>query len=133
MCIRDRYKQIGGEQITYNAIATTYHGDSGELSTTLLEQDIASYISFTEDGLETFNKLIGSLNQIILLIIAAASLLALIVLYNLVTINISERRREIATLKVLGLSLIHIFVPIAEKWQDLWKERNALPGRKQKV
>ena len=96
------YKQIWGEQITYNAIAATYHGDSGELSTTLLEQDIASYISFTEDGLETFNKLIGSLNQIILLIIAAASLLALIVLYNLVTINISERRREIATLKVLG-------------------------------
>ncbi|PWL49597.1 MAG: hypothetical protein DBY39_00685 [Clostridiales bacterium] len=27
----------------------------------------------------------------------------------------------------------HQFVPIAEKWQDLWKERNALPGRKQKV
>ena len=46
--------------------------------------------------------MVGSLNQIILLIIAAASLLALIVLYNLVTINISERRREIATLKVLG-------------------------------
>lgn len=96
------YKQIWGKNIAYNAIAATYHGEERILSQTLMEQNIASYINFTGDGLETFNNLVGSLNQIILLIIAAASLLALIVLYNLVTINISERRREIATLKVLG-------------------------------
>ena len=88
--------------MTYNAVVSNYTGDENELAKALLNQEIASYISFTSDGLRTFSSLVGSLNQIILLIIAAASLLAIIVLYNLVSINISERRREIATLKVLG-------------------------------
>lgn len=59
-------------------------------------------IFFTSDNLKTFDVMIDGLNKIIYLIIGAASLLALIVLYNLTSININERLREIATLKVLG-------------------------------
>lgn len=59
-------------------------------------------IFFTSDNMETFDIMIDGLNQIIYLIVGAASLLALVVLYNLTAININERLREIATLKVLG-------------------------------
>lgn len=50
----------------------------------------------------TLDNLIGSINYIVLVIIVASGLLAFIVLYNLTNININERSRELATLKVLG-------------------------------
>jgi len=46
--------------------------------------------------------MIGSLNYVIIVIIISAGALAFVVLYNLTNINISERFREIATIKVLG-------------------------------
>ena len=46
--------------------------------------------------------MMDSLNAVIILIVAAAGALAFIVLYNLTNINITERVREIATIKVLG-------------------------------
>ena len=46
--------------------------------------------------------MISSLNYVVLVIIVCAGLLAFVVLYNLTNINISERQREIATIKVLG-------------------------------
>ena len=49
-----------------------------------------------------FDNLIESINYIVIVIIIASGLLAFIVLYNLTNININERRRELATLKVLG-------------------------------
>ena len=51
---------------------------------------------------KNFDSMISSLNYIVLVIIICAGLLAFIVLYNLTNINISERQREIATIKVLG-------------------------------
>ena len=47
-------------------------------------------------------NMMDSLNAVIILIVAAAGALAFIVLYNLTNINITERVREIATIKVLG-------------------------------
>ena len=46
--------------------------------------------------------MLGSIDSIVAILIIAAALLAFVVLYNLSNINISERKREIATLKVLG-------------------------------
>lgn len=51
---------------------------------------------------ERFNNMIGSLDLIVLLVVSCAAALAFIVLYNLTNINITERIREIATIKVLG-------------------------------
>ena len=48
------------------------------------------------------NEMLGNLTVIIAVMILAAGLLAFIVLYNLNNINITERRRELATLRVLG-------------------------------
>ena len=52
--------------------------------------------------LKTFNDTISSLNFVVAVLIISAAALAFVVLYNLTNINISERIREIATIKVLG-------------------------------
>ena len=61
-------------------------------------------INFSDDLMETANKEVKGLNNIVVLIVVVSSMLALTVLYNLTSINISERQREIATLKVLGFT-----------------------------
>ena len=55
-----------------------------------------------EEELTELNTVINSLYFIVILMIVAAAILAFVVLYNLNNINISERRRELATLKLLG-------------------------------
>jgi putative ABC transport system permease protein len=55
-----------------------------------------------EDELESINEVIKNLDFIIILMVASAAILAFVVLYNLNNINITERRRELATFKLLG-------------------------------
>ena len=62
---------------------------------------ISSVTSFT-DVAKDFEQQISALKSIIVLIIVCAALLAFVVLYNLTNVNISERIKEIATIKVLG-------------------------------
>lgn len=61
-----------------------------------------SYVSLNSDMRETIETSFSSLNFVVLLIILCAGILAFIVLFNLININIGERIREIATIKVLG-------------------------------
>ena len=76
--------------------------DADAISRTLTAQpDLDTAISLAKYGSQ-FDTMISSLNYIILVIIVCAGLLAFVVLYNLTNINISEREREIATIKVLG-------------------------------
>ncbi len=63
-----------------------------------------SALAYQEDIRSSFDTLFDSLGYIVLVMIAAAGLLALIVLYNLSSINIHERVKEIATIKVLGFN-----------------------------
>ncbi len=55
-----------------------------------------------EDELESINEVIKNLDFIVILMVASAAILAFVVLYNLNNINITERRRELATFKLLG-------------------------------
>ena len=57
---------------------------------------------FTGGVADTFNKTVQSLNYVVMVLILSAGALAFVVLYNLTNINITERAREIATIKVLG-------------------------------
>jgi putative ABC transport system permease protein len=57
---------------------------------------------FTTVVIDNFNNIVETLNLVILLFIVAAMGLAMVVLYNLNNINVNERIRELATLKVLG-------------------------------
>ena len=60
------------------------------------------------DVRENVNKMMKSLNSIVYVVILSAALLAFIVLYNLTNINITERIREIATIKVLGFNQLEV-------------------------
>ena len=65
------------------------------------KSEITSIVN-NKDMKSTMNDMIGSIDSVVAILIVAAALLAFVVLYNLSNINISERKREIATLKVLG-------------------------------
>lgn len=62
----------------------------------------AAAISVTMDAKESIAKMMTSLDAVVYVVLLSAALLAFIVLYNLTNINITERIREIATIKVLG-------------------------------
>jgi len=68
----------------------------------ILAGDTALSAEFMSQTKEIYDNLLESINFIVLVLILAAGGLAVIVLYNLTNINIDERRKELATLKVLG-------------------------------
>lgn len=68
----------------------------------ILATDGVVSASFSTFVIESFDNMIRSINYIVLVLIISAGTLAFVVLYNLTNINISERIKEIATIKVLG-------------------------------
>ncbi len=99
------YRELFGAEPEYNAIYFTHDLDeAGEdgLAEKLLETDGVLAVSFSSTVMGTYQNMLTALNYVIWVIIAAAGALAFIVMYNLTNINITERIREIATLKVLG-------------------------------
>lgn len=95
------YESLFQKSITYNSIVSKTAINAQQTSE-LMEQGSIINITNTSDIRQTVLDGNARLNSIIVLLIVVASLLAFIVLYNLTSINISERKREIATLKVLG-------------------------------
>lgn len=77
-------------------------GKGGEAASALLESDKVLYIVDTEVVSENFAESVRSIDYIILVLIVASGALAVIVLYNLTNVNICERRKELATIRVLG-------------------------------
>jgi putative ABC transport system permease protein len=80
----------------------TQEQDAHLLSTVLMNTDGVAAVTVISDTLERFSATMESMNLIVVVIIFCAAGLAFIVLYNLTNINITERVREIATIKVLG-------------------------------
>ena len=77
--------------------------EENNLGRTLLEdEDNISGVSFTSASSEMLEVVMDNMDMVVWILIIAAGLLALVVLYNLLNSNISERIREIATIKVLG-------------------------------
>lgn len=68
----------------------------------ILLDDNVNFINFLDDTKNSFKNLLKNIDYIVIVLILSAGLLAFIVLYSLIDINISERTKEIATLKVLG-------------------------------
>lgn len=75
-----------------------------DLSAALREVPHLSTVGFSAISIETYSTMLSSINLIVVVLIVSAAALAFIVLYNLTNINIGERVREIATLKVLGFT-----------------------------
>ncbi len=61
-------------------------------------------IAYNDETIESYRTMLRSVNLVVVVLVVAAAALAFIVLYNLTNINITERAREIATLKVLGFT-----------------------------
>lgn len=72
------------------------------LSAALMNQEQVAAVTVNQDTMERFTGMMKSLNLIVVVVILCAAGLAFIVLYNLTNINITERVREVATIKVLG-------------------------------
>jgi putative ABC transport system permease protein len=100
------YEEIRGEKPETNAVLTIMSENGyeaqDELANTLMELDGVLALTFSKTAMENFNDTVENLNYVVILIIVCAAALAFVVLYNLTSINITERIREIATIKVLG-------------------------------
>lgn len=92
------------KQVVVNLPYADQVTEEGEqsISEEILKFDNVSSVTFTAKSRREFSDTMKSLNSVVILIIICASLLAFVVLYNLTNINITERIREIATIKVLG-------------------------------
>jgi len=101
------YQTLFGELPAYTSVIMDSDIPQEEfdaLMANILESDnVASAVNISQ-GRETSKNMVDNLSAIVWAIIFVACLLALIVLYNLVNINITERERELATLKVLGFT-----------------------------
>lgn len=97
------YEKMFEKDVEYNVVLSNYDGEDKNLtSETLLKSNFVSNVTYMSDNIVTFNDMVDNLNSIVLVVLLASCLLGFVVLYNLTTINITERQREIATLKVLG-------------------------------
>lgn len=73
-----------------------------EISENLLNIEGVASVSIISGLIESVSDMLNTMNYVVLVLIVTSAMLAFVVLYNLANINIGERQREIATLKVLG-------------------------------
>ena len=81
-----------------------YANVKGLLVTDLIKTDGITTVAYTSDTTKSVTEVTDALSLVILVFFVSALILAFVVLYNLTNINIIERTRELATLKVLGFS-----------------------------
>lgn len=102
----DIYEEIFGTAPEYTSVlakvneGTTLSND--EISARILRSDEVLFSMFSDTIQESFANSVQSIDYIVVVLIIAAGLLSIIVLYNLTNVNIGERTKELATIKVLG-------------------------------
>ncbi len=84
--------------------ATEDEDQRSRLSDEFLALEGVETLSFNDEQIDSYRTMLKSVDSIVVVLIVAAAILAFVVLYNLSNINITERAREIATLKVLGFT-----------------------------
>lgn len=100
----ETYEKTGLDELKNNILLMNMADSSAndKLSEMLLEHEAVLGISYSSGGGDKFRDLVDSLALIVVAIIASAGALAFVVLFNLSNINVNERIRELATIKVLG-------------------------------
>lgn len=103
----DNYLFIGSnkyqEDFTNNRILINFNNiEERDLTQELLDSGQIISIEYVSSMRQAYNSLINNIKLIVVVIIIFAVFLAVVVIFNLMNINISERKRELATLKVLG-------------------------------
>ena len=108
------YTSIFGSAPSYNYITANFAVDNltqeqkNNLATDLMGEYEISAVAYTSQIQNSFENIMDSISAIVLILIISAALLAFIVLYNLSIINITERIKEIATIKVLGFDNLEV-------------------------
>lgn len=102
----ENYTKLFEKDLDFNRVIGILNNPSvkieDKLSKKLFDIETVDGITFNTASKETFHNTIKNLNYVVLIMIISAGALAFVVLYNLTNVNISERIREIATIKVLG-------------------------------
>ena len=103
------YESIFGEKIKYNTILLKEQSEvkkseesENKLGKKILENSNISKVTFMSQTKSIFDEVMDNMTFVVWILIISAGLLAFVVLYNLANVNISERIRELATIKVLG-------------------------------
>ncbi len=107
---KELYTELFGEEPDYNIMAfkereggiLTEKAEQERLSAELLATNAVLSVNFKDGLVKTMSAMLDALNSVVGVLIISAGALAFVVLYNLININITERIREIATLKVMG-------------------------------
>jgi len=111
---KNLYTSIFGSAPAYNYITANLAIDNlsqeqkNSLATELMKEYEISAVAYTSQIQNSFENIMDSISAIVIILIISAALLAFIVLYNLSIINITERIKEIATIKVLGFDNLEV-------------------------
>lgn len=97
---KDYYEKLAKEKVEINA--NYIKGDSKEIIEKLEDAESVLAVINTGKAYASMDALLDNLNVVIVVITLISSVLASVVLYNITDINVSERKRELATIKVLG-------------------------------
>lgn len=99
-------RYCGSTPVEWNTVFSqttcTSTDDTDALRARLLACNYISGVTFTADTTGMLSNLIVCLNYVVGLVILCAGALAAVVLYNLISVNLAERKKELATIKVLG-------------------------------
>lgn len=105
---KDLYKAVFGTNPLYNYITANLAvkdltlEQKASLAESLVDEYGISAVAYIDEILDSFQNIMDTISYIVVILIVCAGLLCFIVLYNLSVINITERLKEIATIKVLG-------------------------------
>lgn len=112
---RDSYQQATGDSCSF----TTLYGRCNEgvderltFTEGLHEIEGVRTVTYNDETIDSYRTMLTSVDMIVVVLVVSAAALAFIVLYNLTNINITERRREIASLKVLGFTKREVYAYI---------------------
>lgn len=103
---KQTYENIYKKDYTANVLLTKNNNltseEQDELASEIMNQNEVASVSNISSMVEQIDDMMSLLNYVVVVLIVSAGLLAFVVLYNLSNVNISERIRELATIKVLG-------------------------------
>lgn len=108
---KEMYTELFGEEPEYNIMAfkerdggvtLSEKSEQERFASELLATNAVLSVNYKNDLIKTMSTMLNALNSVVGVLIISAGALAFVVLYNLININITERIREIATLKVMG-------------------------------
>ena len=113
------YEQLYKDNYESNVLLTRHikltEEETNTLATEIMNKKEVSAVSNISSLTDSIQDMMSLLNYVVLILIVAAGLLAFVVLYNLANVNISERIRELATIKVLGFYDKEVFTYVIKE------------------